>query len=341
MGERGRRMRRRAGKVFQRALRASGHRAGRWRMTIMPWMTALRPVRHFLTLAGFLAAGGAAGYLFWCLSTLPDIDRLNHFSPFKASKLYSYDNQLLAELYEQRRTPVALKDVPPHVCKAFIAVEDARYFQHSGIDPIRIAGALWADIKAGEYRQGGSTITQQLSKMIFLEPEKTITRKIKEMAIAIQMERRYSKDRILELYLNQAYFGSQTYGLQSAAEAYFGKPVGQLTLAEGALLAALPKAPSAYSPFQNPERSRHRRNFVLQRMQANGLISQTECQAAMQAPLPTVFHGRIGEQRPADLAAAQLHRAVQRRSDPERSPDTIPQRRNRSSGPASGPQGHH
>ena len=292
MGERGRRMRRRAGKVFQRALRASGHRAGRWRMTMTQWLKALRPVRHFLMLAGFLAAGGAAGYLFWCLSTLPDIDRLNHFSPFKASKLYSNDNQLLAELYEQRRTPVALKDVPPHVRKAFIAVEDARYFQHSGIDPIRIAGALWADIKAGEYRQGGSTITQQLSKMIFLEPEKTITRKIKEMAIAIQMERRYSKDRILELYLNQAYFGSQTYGLQSAAEAYFGKPVGHLTLAEGALLAALPKAPSAYSPFQNPERSRQRRNFVLQRMQANGLISQTECQAAMQAPLPTVFHGR-------------------------------------------------
>ena len=293
MGERGRRMRRRAGKVFQRALQASGHRVGRWRMTIMPWMTALRPVRHFLMVTGFLAAGGAAGYLFWCLSTLPDIDRLNHFSPFKASKLYSYDNQLLAELYEQRRTPVALKDVPPHVRKAFIAVEDARYFQHSGIDPIRIAGALWADIKAGEYRQGGSTITQQLSKMIFLESEKTITRKIKEMAIAIQMERRYSKDRILELYLNQAYFGSQTYGLQSAAEAYFGKSVGQLTLAEGALLAALPKAPSAYSPFQNPERSRYRRNFVLQRMQANGLISRAECQAAMQAPLPIVFHGRV------------------------------------------------
>jgi len=188
---------------------------------------------------------------------------------------------------------VALANVPPHVRQAFIAVEDARYFQHSGIDPIRIAGALWADIKAGEYRQGGSTITQQLSKMIFLKPEKTITRKIKEMAIALQLEQRYSKARILELYLNQAYFGSHTYGLQSAAEAYFGKPVDALNLAEGALLAALPKAPGAYSPFRNPERARRRRNFVLQRMQANAFISPSECQAAMQAPLPTRFHGRV------------------------------------------------
>jgi penicillin-binding protein 1A len=293
MGERGRRMRRRASKVFRRALWASGSRAGRWHMAILRWLTALRPVRQFLLLAGLLAVGGVSGYLFWCLSTLPDIDRLNHFSPFKTSRLYSYDNQLLAELYEQRRTPVTLKDVPLHVRNAFIAVEDARYFQHSGIDPIRIAGALWADIKAGEYRQGGSTITQQLSKMIFLKPEKTISRKIKEMAIAIQLERRYSKDRILELYLNQAYFGSQTYGIQSAAEAYFGKSVDRLNLAEGALLAALPKAPGAYSPFQNPERSQRRRDFVLQRMYANKLITQNEYQAATQCALPTLFNGRV------------------------------------------------
>lgn len=109
-----------------------------------------------------------------------------------------------------------------------------------GVDPIRIAGALWADLKAGGYHQGGSTITQQLSKMIFLTPEKTITRKVKEIAIALLLERRYSKERILELYLNQVYFGSRDYGLEAAAQAYFGKTAAGLSLAEGALLAALP-----------------------------------------------------------------------------------------------------
>ena len=292
LSERGRRARCQARKVFTRAMSAPERGLWRWWRKLAQWSLMLRPMRSILGAAAILISGAAAGYLFWCLSTLPDIDRLNHFSPFKASKLYSYDNQLLAELYEQRRTPVPLGDVPQHVRQAFIAIEDARYFQHSGIDPIRIVGALWADIKAGGYHQGGSTITQQLSKMIFLKPEKTITRKIKEMALALMLERKYSKDRILELYLNQAYFGSQAYGIQAAAEAYFGKDVSQLNVAEGALLAALPKAPSAYSPFQNPERSRQRRDHVLQRMQINGFIPQDTCRRASLAALPPVFHGR-------------------------------------------------
>ena len=292
LSERGRRARCQARKAFKRAMSAPERGLWRWWGKMTQWSSMLRPMRSILGVAAILTAGAAAGYLFWCLSTLPDIDRLNHFSPFKASKLYSYDNQLLAELYEQRRTPVPLGDVPPHVRQAFIAIEDARYFQHSGIDPIRIVGALWADIKAGGYHQGGSTITQQLSKLIFLKPEKTITRKIKEMAIALMLERKYSKDRILELYLNQAYFGSQAYGIQAAAEAYFGKDVSQLDVAEGALLAALPKAPSAYSPFQNPERSRQRRDHVLQRMQINGFIPQDTYRRAALTALPQVFHGR-------------------------------------------------
>lgn len=289
LSERGRRARCQARKVFTRAM--SAPKRGLWRK-MAQWSRMLRPMRSILGAAAILISGAGAGYLFWCLSTLPDIDRLNHFSPFKASKLYSYDNQLLAELYEQRRTPVPLGDVPQHVRQAFIAIEDARYFQHSGIDPIRIVGALWADIKSGGYHQGGSTITQQLSKMIFLKPEKTITRKIKEMALALMLERKYSKDRILELYLNQAYFGSQAYGIQAAAAAYFGKDVSQLNVAEGALLAALPKAPSAYSPFQNPERSRQRRDHVLRRMQINGFIPQDTCRRAVLTALPQVFHGR-------------------------------------------------
>jgi len=292
LSERSRRARRQAHKAFRRAMKAPDRKFWPWWCRMTRWSAMLRPVRTAIIAGIILAAGITAGYVSWCLSTLPDIDRLNHYSPFKASKLYSYDNQLLAELYEQRRTPVSLQAVPLHVRQAFVAVEDARYFQHSGIDPIRIAGALWADIKAGGFRQGGSTITQQLSKMIFLKPEKTITRKIKEMAIALMLEQRYSKEQILELYLNQAYFGCQAYGIQAAAEAYFGKPAERLDLAEGALLAALPKAPSAYSPFQNPERARRRRDHVLQRMRITGFISPAGYQKATRADLPAFFHGR-------------------------------------------------
>ncbi len=255
----------------------------------------LRVVINFFLVPLILFIGIAGGYTYWTIATMPEIDLVNSFSPFKSSKLYSYDNVLLSELYVQRRTPVSLDRVPEHVKKAFVAIEDARYFQHSGIDPVRILGALYADIKAGEYRQGGSTITQQLAKMIFLKPEKTIARKIREVAIALQLERTLTKDQILELYLNQAYFGSRAYGIQAAAEAYFGKGVDHLTLAEGAMLAALPKAPSTYSPFQNPGKCFVRRRFVLKRMLETGVIDKTQCDLAMKAPLPDTFHGRVSK----------------------------------------------
>ncbi len=250
---------------------------------------------NFFLIPFILLVGIAGGYTYWTIITMPDIDLMNSFSPYKSSKLYSYDNILLTELYVQRRTPVSLDRVPEHVKKAFIAIEDARYFEHIGIDPIRILGALWADIKAGEYQQGGSTITQQLAKMIFLKPEKTIARKIREIAIALQLERTLTKDQILELYLNQAYFGSRAYGIEAAAEAYFGKGVDHLTLSEGAMLAALPKAPSAYSPFQNPKKCRKRREFVLKRMLDAGVIDKTQFSLAARAPLPDKFHGRVSK----------------------------------------------
>jgi len=255
----------------------------------------LRRAFYFCLIFLTLFIGIAGGYTYWIVSTLPDVDLLNSFSPYKSSKIYSYDNILLTELYVQRRTPVSLSKVPDHVKKAFVAIEDARYFEHNGIDPIRIMGALYADIKAGAYRQGGSTITQQLAKMIFLKPEKTIARKVKEIAIALQLETKFTKNQILEFYLNQAYFGSRAYGIQAAAKTYFGKDVDHLTLEEGALLAALPKAPSAYSPFQNPEKSRGRRKFVLKRMLETGVIDKTQYSLAVIKPLPNTFHGRVSK----------------------------------------------
>ena len=253
----------------------------------------LRLVINLVLIPLILFVGIAGGYSYWTILTLPDIDPLNSFSPYKSSKLYSSDNVLLKELYVQRRTPVALDLVPEHVKNAFVAIEDARYFEHSGIDPIRILGALYADIKAGEYKQGGSTITQQLAKMIFLTPEKTIARKVREIAIALQLEKKFTKDQILELYLNQAYFGSRAYGIQAAAEAYFGKGVDGLTLSEGAMLAGLPKAPSAYSPFKSPEKCRTRRKFVLKRMLETGAIDDVQYRLALKKPLPDKFHARV------------------------------------------------
>ena len=255
----------------------------------------LRFAINFFLIPMILLIGIAGGYTYWTIFSMPDIDLMNSFSPYKSSKLYSYDNVLLTELYVQRRTPVPLSRVPGHVQKAFIAIEDARYFDHIGIDPIRILGALYADIKAGEYKQGASTITQQLAKMIFLKPEKTIARKIREIAIALQLERTLTKDQILELYLNQAYFGSRAYGIEAAAEAYFGKGVHHLTIAEGAMLAALPKAPSVYSPFQNPEKCRNRRTHVLQRMLAGGVIDNAQFHQAAEEPLPDTYHGRVSK----------------------------------------------
>ena len=255
----------------------------------------LRLACYFFLISLILFIGLAGGYTYWIVSTLPDIDLLNSYSPYKSSKLYTYDNILLTELYVQRRTLVPLSRVPEHVKKAFIATEDTSYFEHSGIDPIRIMGALYADIRAGEYKQGGSTITQQVAKMIFLKPEKTIIRKTREIAIALQLDRKFTKNQILEFYLNQAYFGSRAYGIQTAAEAYFGKEVDHLTLEEGAMLAGLLKAPSTYSPFNNPEKCLSRRNFVLKRMLETDAIDKYQYSLAVKKPLPKIFRGRVSK----------------------------------------------
>jgi len=253
----------------------------------------LRPAFYIFMISLTLIIGVTGGYAYWIVSTLPDIKVLNTFSPYKTSKLYTYDNILLTELYVQRRTPVSLSKVPEHVKKAFIAIEDVRYFEHNGIDLIRIIGAIYADIRAGYYKQGASTITQQVAKMIFLKPEKTLVRKIKEIAIAIQLEKKFTKNEIFEFYLNQVYFGSRAYGIQAASETYFGKAVNQLTLEEGAMLAGLPKGPSAYSPFKNPEKCHKRREFVLKRMLETNAIDKYQYSLALKTSLPDTYRGRV------------------------------------------------
>ena len=244
----------------------------------------------FVFLSVLLGASG--GFLYWSLSDLPAVKSLEGYSPVQSSLVYSSDGKLLAELYIERRTFIHYYKIPSHVKKAFIAVEDVRFYSHPGVDVIGILRALYQDIRTMSIAQGGSTITQQLAKMLFLKPERSIIRKLKEAAISIQIERRYTKDEILGLYLNQAYFGTRAYGIEAAAQTYFGKPVSALTVGEAALLASLPKAPSLYSPFKNPEKARERRSTVLKMMLHNKFITEAQYQAAEKETMPVTPHFR-------------------------------------------------
>jgi len=253
---------------------------------------SIRIFQKVLPIIITLGVGLAGGYIYWCIATLPDIGNLEHYSPYESTKLYSADNTLLTEFYIERRTFIDHKSIPQNVKNALIAVEDLRFYKHFGIDIVRIASALLINIKKGSIIQGGSTVTQQLAKMIFLKPEKTITRKIQEIAISLYIEKKYDKDEILGLYLNQAYFGTRAYGIEAASQAYFGKSVKNITIAEAALLAAMPKAPSKYSPFKSPKKAKNRRNFVLRRMLDAGFINQNQYNKALTESIPQKFHGR-------------------------------------------------
>ncbi|MCG6552554.1 MAG: PBP1A family penicillin-binding protein [Candidatus Magnetominusculus sp. LBB02] len=239
-----------------------------------------------------ISLGLFSGYLFWAFSDLPKIRQLEQYTPLESSNVYSADNEILAELFVERRTFVPSSSIPQHVKNAFIAVEDARFYKHSGIDFVRMVGAIKEDLKARGFVQGASTITQQLAKMLFLKPERSISRKIKEAALSIQIERHYSKDEIIGLYLNQAYFGTRAYGIEAAAYAYFGKTTSNLSIAEAALLSALPKAPSSYSPFKNSQKALNRRNYAIRKMLENGFIDERQYDAAIKEPLPTMPHIR-------------------------------------------------
>jgi penicillin-binding protein 1A len=237
-------------------------------------------------------AGAISGFAFWTISDLPNTKMLQEYIPLESSRVYSSDGKVLAELYLERRTFIPHYQIPEHVKKAFIAVEDVRFYNHPGVDFIGIARALWHDIKAGGVVEGGSTITQQLARMLFLKPDKSIKRKIKEAALSIRIEQRYTKDEILGMYLNQAYFGTRAYGIEAASQTYFGKPTNELSIADAALLASMPKAPSKYSPFKNPEKAKSRRTIALKQMMDSHFITQAQSEEAENVPLPETPHFR-------------------------------------------------
>ncbi|MDA1476013.1 transglycosylase domain-containing protein [Bacillus changyiensis] len=202
-----------------------------------------------------------------------------------SSKIIDQNGEEVASLYTENRRPVSIHEVPKSVKHAFISVEDQRFYEHHGIDLKSVGRAVYKDVLAGSKVEGGSTITQQLAKNIFLTNDKTFFRKTKEVIIAINLERDYSKDKLLEMYLNQLYFGHGVYGIQAAANYFFSKDVKDLTLSEAAVLASLPKAPNAYSPILHPKKSRERRNVVLSMMYEQGYITSKEAVRAQGSTL--------------------------------------------------------
>jgi penicillin-binding protein 1A len=235
-------------------------------------------------LAG-ICCGILAGLFFSLFYDLPQINRLKQFKPSSVTTVYSAGGRILDRFYIEKRFPVSIDQIPLTLLDAVVTVEDRHFFSHSGINIKAIIRAIVKDLQAGRFKEGGSTLTQQLAKTLFLTSEKSVVRKIKELILSIQIERRYTKDEILELYLNQIYFGSGTYGVEAASRTYFNKPVSQIDLPQAALLAGLPKAPSVYSPLNNPQLAKKRRDLVLNQMASTGRISREELQKALAAPV--------------------------------------------------------
>jgi penicillin-binding protein 1A len=232
--------------------------------------------------------GGASGFLVFSMWDLPEIEMLEEYRPSITSRVYTDTNRMLAEFYLENRTPVELTDVPDMLTKALMAAEDSRFYQHHGLDVRGIARALYRNLRAHRIQEGGSTLTQQLAKVLFLSPDRTFSRKFKEMALALRIEQRYTKREILSLYLNQIYFGNGAYGVEAASRIYFGKPARDLNLAECAMLAGIPRSPKRYSPIKAPAGALARRAYVLSRMTRAGIITQLQADDAAKEPLPLV-----------------------------------------------------
>jgi penicillin-binding protein 1A len=231
--------------------------------------------------------GTSAAYLIYSSvkKTLPEIIKIEDYKPLLVSQVFDRNNQIIGEFFRERRVMVQFKDFPPDVVNAFVAAEDDEFFKHKGVNLQAMFRAFIANMRAGRNVQGGSTITQQVAKTLLLTSERTYTRKVKDMLLAMQMEENLSKEQILYLYLNQIYFGQSAYGIEMAAQTYFKKSVKKLTLAEAAMLAGLPKAPSDFSPVRNPSRAKERQIYVLNRMADVKLITREAADAAIIEPL--------------------------------------------------------
>ncbi|MGE4056926.1 MAG: penicillin-binding protein 1A, partial [Vicinamibacterales bacterium] len=240
----------------------------------------------FLILSLLIAGALLLGYaVVVAYPGLPSLDVLTDYKPKIPLRVFSVEGDLLGEFGEERRALVSIKDVPRPLIEAILAAEDERFYQHGGVDYVGVARAALSNFLHGGARQGASTITMQVARNFFLSKEKTFTRKFNETLLAFKIEQNLTKDEILQLYINQIYLGQRAYGFASAAQTYFGKSLARLNLAEHAMLAGLPKAPSSYNPVSNPSRARTRQHYVLGRMLALGYITRDEYDEAMKTRL--------------------------------------------------------
>ena len=242
-----------------------------------------------VSIAGLFVGSLVFGFFYFDVPHWQKLDVNKITSVAQTGSIYDANGNFITVIRgAENRTVIPLSEVPMHVRQAFLAAEDLRFYQHFGVDPVRFFGALVANIKSRSFSEGFSTITQQLIKLSHLSSEKTIGRKLEEVYLALQLERQYTKDQILEMYLNFIYFGNGAYGIQAASQVYFGKDAKDLTIAQGACLAAIIKATSAYSPITNPQNNKGRRDYILNTMQEQGMISADAHQAALSEDLHLV-----------------------------------------------------
>jgi penicillin-binding protein 1A len=249
---------------------------------------ALRVVFYpLIVLLGFVAIGVAVAIIVLVLAypNLPSLELLTDYRPKIPLRVYTADNHLIGEFGEERRAVVAIGDVPNIMKQAILSAEDDRFYTHGGIDYLGVLRAAGTNLLGGGKKQGASTITQQVARNFFLTGEKTYTRKLYEALLSFKIEKNLSKDQIFELYINQIFLGQRAYGFAAASQIYFGKPLKDISIAEAAMLAGLPKAPSAYNPVANPKRARLRQQYVLRRMHELKHITDAQHQAALDEPL--------------------------------------------------------
>lgn len=267
-----------------------------------------------LPLLASLLIGGGLGILLALTQDLPQVESLADFEPSAITTVLADDGTPLRSFFVERRIPVPLGDMPGNLVKAIIAVEDARFYQHFGLDLRGIVRALLRDIRSLRVVEGGSTLTQQLAKVMFLTPEKTLVRKLREAVLAINIERRYSKDEILTLYLNQIYLGEGAYGVEAAARTYFNKSVSDLNLQECSLIAGLPRSPALYSPLANPDRATKRMEIVLRRLLEEGYISHETFLKAVESGVE--LRPNAAPEDPAPYFTEMVRREVEEKISP-------------------------
>ena len=265
-----------------------------------------------LVLGVGLTGALVAGLIFvLAYPSLPTLETLTDYQPKIPLRVYSDEGILIGEFGEERRSVIAIQEVPKTLIEAIIAAEDERFYQHAGIDYLGVLRAAYTNIVAGGRRQGASTITMQVARNFFLSSEKTLTRKLFEALLAFKIEHNLTKEQILELYVNQIYLGQRAYGFAAAARTYYGKALGGLSLAETAMLAGLPKAPSSYNPVANPQRAKLRQKYVLRRMKELGYISEDGYAQAVAAPLRLAREKARDYAFPADYVAEMVRAAIQ------------------------------